>query len=128
MVLKKVKVETYLSEDAVKYLRTKFKPDEGEKLDAFFERFVRLEMKIDLIKPTIHETSDYRLMMRRVEQLNNEGKVITAEALATRARVKINVAREWLHRMEEDGVAEMVDRDSSHRKIFRWIGINQTSK
>jgi hypothetical protein len=128
MVLKKIKIEIYLSEDAVKYLRTKFKPDEAEKVNAFFERLVRLEMKIDLFKPKVRETSDYRLMRRKVEQLNNEGQVITAEALAARARVKINVAREWLHRMEEDGVIEMVDRDSRHRKHFRWIGYDETSK
>jgi ribosomal protein S25 len=128
MVLKKIKVEIWLSEEAVKYLRTKFEPDEVEKIAAFFEDFVRLEMKIDQVKPKVRETSEYRLMRRKVEQLNNEGKDITAEALATCARVKINVAREWLHRMEEDGFIEMNDRDSRHRKHFKWIGYGQTSK
>lgn len=126
MVLKKVKVTIFLSEDAAKYLRTKFKPDEAEKVDAFFERFVRLEMKIDQVRPKIRDTSEYRLMMRKTEQLSIEGKEITSEALAASLGCKVNVAREWLHRMEEDGFIEMVDRDSRHRKIFRWI--DQTSK
>jgi hypothetical protein len=121
MVLKKAKVTIYLSEDAAKYLRTKFKPDEGEKLDAFFEDFVRLEMKIDLFEPKVHETRIYPYFRRKTKQLSDEGKDITADALATSLGYKVNVAREWLHRMEEDGFIELVETDSSHRKHFKWV-------
>ena len=115
-----------LPEDTVEYLKTKF--PKKEEAEAYIADLIHFEMRIDLIKPVVQETSSYRLMRRNATHLYDEEKDITAEALATRGRVKVNVAREWLHRMEKDAVIELVNTDSRHRKHFKLIERNQTSK
>jgi len=123
MVLKKIKVEIHLSEDAFKYLKTKFKSDEGEKVDAFFEDFVRLEMSIDIIKPK-KETQNYRIIRKRTKELSDTGKELTSETLAEWSCGgyirNVQMARDYLARMAKDGYVVLVRRDANGRKIYRW--------
>lgn len=122
MVVKKVKVVLYLPEGIVKYLRTKFKPEEAEKLDSYIAKLIRLNMEAPET-----DTSWYRKVRQSAKDINDEGKEITAEELAMRLRCKINMAREWLQKMEKHKFVELVRRDSNQKKIFRWIGYDETS-
>lgn len=107
-----------IPDEVYKRLEEKF----PEKED--FEAQIR-KIAIEIIDAPSGETWHYRQVRGLVKNLANAGKEITSENLSEYATengelCSVNMARDWLKRMEGDKYIKLIRRDRAGKKIFHW--------
>jgi hypothetical protein len=119
--VKKIEVNILVPKEVVEYLKAKFKTK--EEAEAFVVSVIRKEMEIDL-PPHTPDTLKYQRYRRKVKELHDAGKEISAEALAQLmgASLGISSARDWLRHMEKDKWIALDRKGIGGKRIYRWLG------